>query len=375
MPESPRGRGGAWFAAFSLSAAFAAAIAAPPPAPPLAASEVPAPTLAIVGASASAGFGTIVIGPGGDGPGIVPVRLSDLLRAIPETPTAVIADWSTSTFFRDPTGIGRTAIDRAIASDASLLLGIDFLFWYAYGFGSDTRRLDRFEEGLQQLDRFEGPMILGDVPDMAAAAGGLISAGQVPSLEAIAAANARLVAWAAERPRVLVLPISQLTRKAFARAKIPVRSPRPLPPEASAGDEAGGEPASPREPALPAGTGEAAPTGPALIIAESDRDLGPTLQRDRLHPTFDGLVAITWVLLQLARERAEDLSDPRAMASTTSMASMASMTSAAATLSARELRDRIREGVLRSLEGTSPDGAVPEANSIPGRSGQAAPTP
>jgi hypothetical protein len=330
--------------AAAVLVASTSATSAAPPSPAAAGTadrerQSPAPTVAIVGASASAGFGTLMVGPGGDGPGVVPVRLADLLQAIPDASGRVVADWSTAMFFRDPVAIGREAIGRAIASEASLLLGIDFLFWYGYGFGSDATRLGRFEEGLRQLDRFGGPMVLGDLPDMAPAAGGMISAAQVPSLESIAAMNDRLRAWAAERPRVLLLPIGELTRHAFTRAKIPLRTaakPEVSSPTAGDGEGDPGSAAAAEDP------GDAATPGVGVLVSESDRGLGATLQRDRLHPTFDGLVAITWMMLRTVQQHAADLPGLGPMAATASM------------LSPREFRDRIREGVLRSIELATP---------------------
>lgn len=274
------------------------------------------PKVAIVGASASAGFGVLMEGPGGDGPGMVPVRLADLLRAIAEPSAVVLGDWSSSMFFRSPVSIGDAALARAAAAEAAALVAIDFLFWFAYGSGGDAMRMRLLEQGLQQLDRFEGPIVVGDIPDMSPAVGGLISASQVPSPELLAMANARVRAWAAERPRVRLLPMSELTRHAFARAGIALRpGPSSLEP--------------PRAEEPPAQAVEAAP--PAAIVAASDHELGATLQRDRLHPTFDGLVAIVWVML---REGAD-------------LPGLGAISAAAAELSPLALRERIRQGVLR----------------------------
>jgi len=296
---------------------LAAATAAPafpvqetPAAGPRAAAEAPLPKVAIVGASASAGFGVVMPGPGGDGPGAVPLRLADLLRAIPDAPRAIFSDWSSPVFFRNPLGIGRASMDRAIAAEPVAIIAIDYLFWYAYGFGDERRRLERLEEGLRQLDRFEGPMLVGDLPDMAAAAGGLISAAQIPSPEALAALNGRIVAWAAERPRVRIFPLSTLNRHALARAGLTPRD--------------GGEPDGEIDGALDKEL--------LAAVESSDLGLGRTLQRDKLHPTFDGLVAIVWMALRTAE----------------AMPGVGPVAAAVREDSPTDLRERIRRGVLRA---------------------------
>lgn len=232
------------------------------------------PCIAIIGASASAGFGAFVEGPGGDGPGIIDVRLRDLLEAVAEPCPVTFSDWSTAMFFRDPIDVGREAVDRAIAVEPAAVLAIDYLFWFAYGshdaegrpIREESQREALFELGLANLDRVPAPILVGDLPNAKGASTRILSERQIPAPETLAKLNARLEAFVAERPRIRVLRLSEEMRRAKE-----LDAARP--PPAVGGD---GTPAPP--------------------IRRS------RLQRDRMHPTFDGLVEIARASLLAMRD-------------------------------------------------------------------------
>ena len=59
-------------------------------------------------------------------------------------------------FFVQPEAAGRYQIEQALKAKPTLLVGIDFLFWFCYGDGStDKDRLQRFEKGLKLLESVE----------------------------------------------------------------------------------------------------------------------------------------------------------------------------------------------------------------------------
>ena len=207
-----------------------------------------AQTVGILGASVSAGYGMFIVGPGGDGPGIVAVRLSDAIR--PLAPVgSTISDWSTSMFFRDPVSIGKDAVERLAEQSPDVVLAIDFLFWFGYGavdaqgrpIEDDRQRDELFEAGLSLLRRFEVPIIVGDLPDMRGASRRILSLRQIPEAETLARLNARLRQWAAEHDSVAVVSLEEIRRAELA--------------------------------------------GPA-------RQTRRRMQADGLHPTFTGLMAI-----------------------------------------------------------------------------------
>jgi len=117
----------------------------------------------------------------------------------------------------DPVNIGRGQMERAMRHEATVVIGIDILFWYAYGrpylhdrpdaADPEAWRIARVERGLADLDRIRVPIVLGEVPDMRGASEWLLPPQVIPSPETLAKINQRLRAWARERPRVLLVPL------------------------------------------------------------------------------------------------------------------------------------------------------------------------
>src|SRR5689334_1804853 len=101
--------------------------------------------------------------------------------------------------FMNPDAFAPTQVEAATNARPTLVIGVDFLFWFCYGDGrTDSERAQRFEQGLKLLEQIPCPLVVGDIPDVSAATNtGIISNEQVPSASARAAANKRLKAWAA----------------------------------------------------------------------------------------------------------------------------------------------------------------------------------
>jgi hypothetical protein len=196
----------------------------PPQAPASAAPEPPIANpidrIAAIGASASAGFG--VFYRTADDPEGVPrgISLAKLYRAASGDSTVVI-DLGTAAFFSNPSGIGTRVVDRTIRAKPDLTFAIDYLFWFTYGtIGVESRRIrtdeDRMallEVGLAQLDRIEGPVLVGDIPDMSSAAGRVMMKSQVAPEDVRLRANQRIREWASTRPNVRVFPLADLIER------------------------------------------------------------------------------------------------------------------------------------------------------------------
>lgn len=156
--------------------------------------------VAVLGASSAAGF-NLQLETG------TPTRLADFLDQALLVPHEVVFDGATELFFLDPEGIGESSVREALAARPSLVVAPDFLFWFFYGDGRTTAaRRARLEHGLSLLDAFDCPLVIGDLPYMHEAAGGMIPHIAMPMGDSFDAANARLRAWAAEREEVTVLP-------------------------------------------------------------------------------------------------------------------------------------------------------------------------
>ena len=227
------------------------------------AAESPWQRVVVIGASASAGF--VLSEPFG-GTHTARCRLNRYLDAAIATPHAPVKNLASALFFLNPESFGPLQVEAATNDRPSLVIGVDFLFWFCYGDGgSDAGRAARFEDGLKLLDEIHCPLVVGDIPDAASATNtGIISIAQVPSEAARRAANQRLREWAARHPQVTIMPLAEFMRatKANRAIKIHGRS-------------------------LPAGTTRA------------------LLQADQLHPAPQGTAALALGILDVlvARQR------------------------------------------------------------------------
>jgi len=209
-----------------------------------------------IGASATAGFGTS----------------ADLARAfqacLPE-PSEHAGALGSQWFFLRPLTSGTEQVQSALAAEPTLVLAIDFLFWFGYGaldadgapLADEDGRLALLERGLALLEPVRCPLVIGDFPDMSAAVGKMLLPVQMPEQATLARLNARVAAWAAERPHVRLVPLARLL-----------------------GTLARGE---------------------ALRVGALEYAAGETsalLQRDELHPTREGLIALAVLALEALRD-------------------------------------------------------------------------
>lgn len=212
----------------------------------------------VIGSSLSGGFG-------------LDVTFDEVLTTMLAPEHELAGAKSNVLFYLAPLDEGRAQIEYALERDPTLLVAVDFLFWFGYGAATldgrmliaDSQRLDMLETGLALLGRFDCPIVVGDFPDMSdAVATNMLHPRQVPSPAALERLNGRLAAWAEERGDVYVVPISTIIRD--------MRAGRPF--------ELGGN----RWPADSAHR---------------------VLQDDQLHPTIEGMAGVA---SQIARELVAD---------------------------------------------------------------------
>jgi hypothetical protein len=113
-----------------------------------------------------------------------------------------------------PLMAGRHQLQQALDAKPALLVGVDFLFWFCYGQGTEAERLDRFEQGLKLLEPISCPIVLGDIPDASAASNRMLSPEEIPGPQTLAAANRRLKEWAAKQQQVTLVPLASIMRSA-----------------------------------------------------------------------------------------------------------------------------------------------------------------
>ncbi len=213
------------------------------------ASQARAPTLydrvVFIGASASSGTG---LGPG--------VSLAGEFENSLAVHYDAVSDHSKSEFFRKTTRERKEIVDEALTRDPTLVVAVDFLFWFANGMpATEAVRLSAVDEGLRLLDRFGCPVVVGTIPDVRHAATQtpflkLI----VPDEQTLRRANEELVRWATARPHVVLMPLAEAVR---CQAR-----------------------------------------GDSLVIAGVSYPTKDTLQKDMLHPNQEGLRLLNRLLVQ-----------------------------------------------------------------------------
>jgi len=176
--------------------------------------------IVMVGASASAGFTESE--PLG-GPKTPQYRLSRYFEAALRVAHEPVQNLANTMFFFQPEAAGRFQIDQALKASPTIMVGIDFLFWFCYGeVPAEQDRLQRFEKGLELLDTVQCPLVLGDIPDASGASNDMLPADQIPSTETMAAANRRLKQWAAARRQVVIVSLSGFMRAAMANQALTI---------------------------------------------------------------------------------------------------------------------------------------------------------
>ncbi|MGI9014637.1 MAG: hypothetical protein ACR2GY_10360 [Phycisphaerales bacterium] len=180
------------------------------------------------------------------------------------------ADYSDLMFFLDSPRVGRRLWARTVKAQPTLIIAIDFLFWFSYGdrnaasepLRSEEERLALLDLGLDLLASANCRVIVGDVPDMSAAVGGMLSRAQMPENQTLERVNQRIHEWAKTQPHITVVPLADLIAKMNSNEEIVIGRYT-----------------------WPAGS--------------RDR----LIQPDELHPTLDGMIA----LAQMVANAIEDL--------------------------------------------------------------------
>jgi len=207
----------------------------------------------VLGASVSHGYGL-------EQDGGEKVRFVDVVEASLCVDHDRVRSRTSLFFFTDPVRTGEAMVDAGRADDPTLVVGIDFLFWFGYGvFATESDRMAMLETGLRQMERFDCPLIVGDLPDLRVASrdptrggvGWLLIPEQVPEPETLRKLNERVRQWASGRKKVVVMPLAELVGRMHSRRGIEIHGNR------WAGEQSDG-----------------------------------LVQRDQLHPTLDGAIAL-----------------------------------------------------------------------------------
>jgi hypothetical protein len=176
--------------------------------------------ISVLGASLSEGFGLEPeIG--------APVWLGTLIDVAVRPEHRAAQRRSNLLFFIEPRGAATQAVKDALVDEPTLVVALDFLFWFAYGtVDAPEKRAENFEFGLKQLESFQCPVLVGDLPDMSSALDGdpqMLLPKQVPPRDVLDSLNKRLREWAKPRANVVVFGLNELNARLRENREYQVR--------------------------------------------------------------------------------------------------------------------------------------------------------
>ncbi|MEE9125692.1 MAG: hypothetical protein V3U11_00990, partial [Planctomycetota bacterium] len=204
-------------------------------------------SVVVLGASASAGFNPTTFSNGVS----VAQALDELIKEEHK-----VTDASDFMFFVSPSRTGAKLIKKAEAAKPSLVVALDFLFWYAYGKKPTEQRFKDLDAGFKLLERFDCPIVITRLPDMSPAIGKMLSAEQVPAKDVLGKLNKSLEAWSKKQKNIVVAPLVKFL--------------------------------------------DDARDGKAIKIGQAEWPKGSKkllLHADELHPTTEGVVALAYLAL------------------------------------------------------------------------------
>lgn len=148
----------------------------------------------VLGASASAGVSFL------EGSKPIAPYLETMTGAAPGAYTNLASEL----FFMAPEERGEAQAQQAAASKPTLVVAVDFLFWFGYGrLADDAARSALLDKGLKLLEKLDAPVVISDLPDMSAAIGKMLTKAQVPSKECLATLNQKIRTWSAGKKNVV----------------------------------------------------------------------------------------------------------------------------------------------------------------------------
>jgi len=168
--------------------------------------------VAVTGASVTAGYGLITPPIKGNFGGY-PINLKHIVDAMILAPHEEVAYFGDSMFFAHPVVSGKEIIEKISAYDPTLIIAVDYLFWFAYGdvgLSGEEYRIKKFNEGLSCLENVKSDLLIGNIPDVHKAIGRVLSASHVPTVETIQKMNRMLNSWVLLHQNVTVLDVYTL---------------------------------------------------------------------------------------------------------------------------------------------------------------------
>ncbi len=161
----------------------------------------------VAGASMSAGFALLL-------ETAVPVTFADVLEKVFRSPHERITCAADIMFFSHPETSAAEIVAAIRKRNPTLVVAPDFLFWFGYGrVDREEERLTRLARGLSYLEQLSCPVVVGDFPDMSAAAGGILHPRQVPAPDMLSRLNKKVAKWCNEKKDRMLFPLNTFQEK------------------------------------------------------------------------------------------------------------------------------------------------------------------
>lgn len=208
----------------------------------------------IIGASVSDGYDHVerLGGPKSDA-----LALDIYLKKSIKSPDTKFSNFSNRFCFVYPIGISHKQVTDALKSKPSVIIAVDQLFWQLYGnFSSPEQRIITFKAALTKLDTITCPLVIGNIPDASHSIHKMLAPSQIPKIETVNKANQLLREWVAKRKQTAIIDLAKFMTLCTSNKEIKLNHIT-----------------------YPAGTTK------------------QFLQTDMLHPTDDGVKAISYAVL------------------------------------------------------------------------------
>lgn len=160
----------------------------------------------VIGASASAGFGTR----SEIGPDASDIRMAEVVDRMIREDHETVVDASESLFFMQPGRLGKKAVDRARETNPTLVIALDFLFWF--GYGEHPNRHTSLAGGLKLLEDFSCPVLVTTLPNMEDAVGRMLTKEMVPDAKTLASLNEEISKWARGHDHIILVPLASAVK-------------------------------------------------------------------------------------------------------------------------------------------------------------------
>jgi hypothetical protein len=200
------------------------------PPPRAAAAAVPAlERVAVIGASMSAGFRL----DGNTDPfAASTIDLAKIVDASLNVKHEPIVNQASGMFFADPRGTGQSTMKALAEAKPTLVVALDYLFWFGYGMKKEEQRVPQLEAALEALGKLTCPILLGDLPDMSLASKvpdpvfgrPMLQPEMLPQPATLEKLNEKIAAFAQAHENVVLVPLATLTAKLQADEEVVVRA-------------------------------------------------------------------------------------------------------------------------------------------------------